>query len=272
MDTSVKRKVGHGYVKTKKRPSDVTTKSNSKTNKARLMSQPFTLGDVGDKKLNLTAKRIMTQWTIFCDLFVGILASLDCNMYSEQFYIFAAGSSPMLVQLIILEMFGLLFPLGDYDVMITGSDEDFQMILYAFEYYCQRTGISCTKVKKKNSYTGCSSIALSIVNYCVEGLDNIVSFIWHVEASSPSEVFKTFDIDICRVGYCFQTQKFLITEEVKRAIVAREATVVKEFKFAGTVAAPHEVAELASTMYRMSKYKSRGFNFAQPPTIKFGDK
>ena len=139
-----------------------------------------------------------------------MLESLNWNMYSESFHAFGAGSSPLLLQLILLGMLGFLFPLGDHDIIITGSDEDFQMILYAFEYYCQRTGISCTKVKKKNSYTGCSSIALSIVNYCVEGLDNIVSFIWHVEASSPSEVFKTFDIDICCFGYCFQTHKWKI--------------------------------------------------------------
>ena len=131
-DTPVKRKVGHGNFKiskSSKRPTDLTTQINSKThkvvNKAKLISEASDY--IGDIKLNQLAKRIVAEWKYLVDLITGMLESLNWDMYSESFLVFGAGSSPLLLEMILLGMLGFLFPIGDHDIIITGSDEDFQM-------------------------------------------------------------------------------------------------------------------------------------------------
>lgn len=157
---------------------------------------------------------------------------------------------------------------GDCDVFVCcPTEKQFRKTIRRFESRLKKKNVVFVDGGFRHNHYARQNNPLLIKDITVELMNTKISFIHTNQHSTVTEVIKHFDIDVCQVIYYFDRNTFVISNDVKTAIVSGKARVTSDFVFDRNAPTRIELSQLTSTFSRMRKYQERGFTFHNMPFV-----
>lgn len=177
---------------------------------------------------------------------VGMLGSAPLKMYQVEHKIGPTGWIP-----------------HDFDVFVSGDDGRTPR---RFHWFVNKVVKNMQEMFNvlwgETSYTmyAKNGVEICVIDVKVRGIDKNISFVQCPTCRNLLEVADGFDIDVCRVIYDIHAKRFRCSQSVMEHIKSCQA-VLEGFDFAATGITKKDATYVQKTMYRMVKYRERGFHF-----------
>ena len=163
-----------------------------------------------------------------------------------------------------------LFRPNDIDIFVYGSDartqEAFFLAVAQMNVHLKSKGYKQVRKKVRCNTYILRGIPVWIVDVRYEELSANLSFVQCPTTSTKQEVVSSFDMDIVQVIYDIPSRALIASNSVRDSIATRQATPA-DFEFPLSAPTSRDMYLLTSTLHRMSKYASRGFNFTRAPEV-----